>query len=44
MDFVHSPNFYFGDEQTGFYAEKSTMRLHRAFLAEKEGLEPSRQF
>lgn len=30
----------FGDEQIGFYAEKSTMRLHRAFLAEKEGLTP----
>ena len=22
MDFVHSPNFYFGDEQIGFYAKK----------------------
>ncbi|WP_296626861.1 hypothetical protein, partial [uncultured Negativibacillus sp.] len=40
MDFVHSPNFYFGDEQISFYAKKSTMRLHRAFLAEKEGLTP----
>ena len=29
MDFVHSPNFYFGDEQIGFYAKKK----HDAFAS-----------